>query len=281
MREAPFLKFYTSDWRSGTLGLSFELKGFYMDLLALMWDRQSRLPSDPKLIAQWLQVDPRKVKRLMGELITAGKIFEAGTQIANKRLDHELAEHKTRSDTAKSRESSKRLPPELLPEVHADFSEKSDINKSKNPTKSTNDGPSIRSYKLEVRKNTPLTPQGGQKAQPEKSFDWNTAFEDPHAAGVAIVNDRIVLSNGTRQHWLERFGGDEDRLELAVDQAAGYIQPNSKRPIESQLASQLARIAGQMRDSDRRYEKAASTNTRFDPHDKAEVARAREILNRF
>lgn len=95
----------------------------------------------------------------------------------------------------------------------------------------------------------PLAPPGGQK------FDWNTAFQDPSENhGVDLAKDgRVTLSNGTRQFWLERFGGDEDRLELALMQAAGERQPRSRQPLKLQIERSLARIAGQKRDGDQRY----------------------------
>lgn len=108
MRKAPFLKFYTSDWRSGTMGLSFELKGFYIDLLALMWDRQSRLPNDPEKIAVWLQCDPRKVRRLLAGLADAGKVIVDGGEVSNRRLDEGLREHRNRRLPREIGENSKR-----------------------------------------------------------------------------------------------------------------------------------------------------------------------------
>ena len=82
----------------------------------------------------------------------------------------------------------------------------------------------------------------------------------PEAHGAAFENGRVVLFNGTRAFWLEKFGGDAERLDLALMEVAGYIQPNSIRPLEAQVGAQLARRVAEKRDRDDRYAKAAKSN---------------------
>lgn len=77
---------------------------------------------------------------------------------------------------------------------------------------------------------------------------------------VAIQGGRIVLLNGLRQYWLDRFGGDADRLDLALIAAAPYVQENSRRPLEAQVSAQLARAVADKRDRDQRYAAAAQRN---------------------
>lgn len=91
--------------------------------------------------------------------------------------------------------------------------------------------------------NTPLTPQ------------------DPYSRAW-FEKGRLVLADDLRAFWLDRFGGDSDRLELALTQAEGWIQPNNRsRSLETQLSSQLARIAADKRDRDARYAAAAQSKT--------------------
>lgn len=91
--------------------------------------------------------------------------------------------------------------------------------------------------------NTPLTPQ------------------DPYSRAW-FEKGRLVLADDLRAFWLERFGGDADRLDLALTQAEGWIQPNNRsRSLETQLSSQLARIAADKRDRDARYAAAAQAKT--------------------
>ena len=75
----------------------------------------------------------------------------------------------------------------------------------------------------------------------------------------------IVLSNGLRQECLDMLGGDEIRLDLALKQSVAYVQPNSRRPLEAQIVSQLARIAGEKHDRDERYQRAAKENAASKP----------------
>lgn len=77
---------------------------------------------------------------------------------------------------------------------------------------------------------------------------------------VLFQNGKLTLLNGTRVDWLKRFSGDEERLDLALIQIAPVLQPNSNRPLTAQVDSQLARIAGEKRDRDVRYNQAATAN---------------------
>jgi hypothetical protein len=108
-----------------------------------------------------------------------------------------------------------------------------------------------------------------------KTGFWQNALNPSH--DVLFEDGRITLVNGMRVTWLERFGGDAERLGLALEQAAGYIEPNSPRPLETQISSQLARIAGQRHDSDKRYSAAAATKPQQQPQRANETARERKI----
>jgi hypothetical protein len=97
---------------------------------------------------------------------------------------------------------------------------------------------------------------------------WANAISAPPSpethshVGVTMQDGEITLHNGARAMWLEQFGGDAKRLQLALKQAAGFVQPNSGRPLEAQVGAQLARIVGQKIDSDKRYEKAKASSAK-------------------
>lgn len=74
---------------------------------------------------------------------------------------------------------------------------------------------------------------------------------------ASFENGQITLHNGLRQFWLDKFDGDAERLDLALIQAAGYIQPHSRKPIEAQVGAQLARAVADKIDRDKRYAAAA------------------------
>lgn len=48
MKDAPAFDFYPSDWLSGTILMSYEEKGLYLELLAMQWE-EGALPGDDQL----------------------------------------------------------------------------------------------------------------------------------------------------------------------------------------------------------------------------------------
>jgi DNA-binding transcriptional regulator YhcF (GntR family) len=79
--------------------------------------------------------------------------------------------------------------------------------------------------------------------------------------GVVYENGSITMDAGNTEFWLIQFDGDRKGLELALIQAASYVQPNSQtRPMAAQVGAQLARAVASRRDQDRRY--AAGVNAR-------------------
>ena len=97
--------------------------------------------------------------------------------------------------------------------------------------------------------------------------DWKTAFEPPKPevdAGVSIADGRLVLGNGTRQRWLAEFDGDAKRLDLALVEALGSVQPNSRsHSLQVQVEKQLARMVSNRRDGDKRYADATTKNAKL------------------
>lgn len=76
-------------------------------------------------------------------------------------------------------------------------------------------------------------------------------------ADVSFDGETITLVDGERARWLQKFGDDE-RLDLALTQAAAFIQTNGNRSLLVQVRAQLARAATDKIDRDQRYAKAAS-----------------------
>lgn len=116
--------------------------------------------------------------------------------------------------------------------------------------------------------NNPITPVSPRTPRIEKptrqsgSDYWSKAInpepEPEHKTVTLDASGKPILHNGTRAHWLEKFGGDDERLDLALEQAKGWIQPNSSRPLEAQVSAQLARTLAEKLDRDQRYERAAA-----------------------
>ncbi len=103
------------------------------------------------------------------------------------------------------------------------------------------------------------TPSGLVKPLENRTNPPLSPYDEPR---VSFEKGQITLFNGLKQYWLDEFLGDEKRLDLALKQAAGYVQPNSIKPLEAQVSSQLAQIVARRLDQDDRYLKAAKTNSK-------------------
>jgi len=113
--KRPFMRLFTSDYRDGTAQLSFEQKGFYMQILTLLHDGE-RVPADARKLAVMMQCDPRTAARLTASLISAGKLYEDNGELRNKRIDRDLEPTSDESPADFAATS---------PGLQADFSEKS------------------------------------------------------------------------------------------------------------------------------------------------------------
>lgn len=100
---------------------------------------------------------------------------------------------------------------------------------------------------------TPYSPPvGGSVITVADPFFENQIIERPDGS--------IQLAQSLKSFWLEQFGGDSNRLELALMQASAERQHGSRQPLRKQIERTLSRIAGQRRDSDRRYRDACAVN---------------------
>lgn len=106
------------------------------------------------------------------------------------------------------------------------------------------------------------------------------------AERVEIVDGRLVVCDDLRKFWISELDGDEKRFNLALIEIGDSLQPNSRRPLESQLGSRMARIAADKRDRDARYRSAVKTNAgtraavdqrREDPYHIAKVTGPRNL----
>jgi hypothetical protein len=99
--------------------------------------------------------------------------------------------------------------------------------------------------------------------KPKKVEEKYPPYPQSDDQRIAFDNGRLVLFNGLRQFWLEEFGGDAKRLDLALIEAAGAVQPNNRvKPLESQVGALLARKVADKRDKDERYAKAVNANAK-------------------
>lgn len=81
---------------------------------------------------------------------------------------------------------------------------------------------------------------------------------DPDGVTWDANSKTILLDDGNRAFWLDLFEGDAARLDLALIEAAGSIQPNSRQLLALQVGRSLSRIVADRKDRDRRYANAAA-----------------------
>lgn len=105
------------------------------------------------------------------------------------------------------------------------------------------------------REESPPTPSNVQPVS-----NWRNAF-GADDADIAFVHGKLALANGTRVFWLDRFGGDEAALDLALIEAAGSLQPSGNAGLKLQVERKLASIARDRLDRDRRYAAAVKRNS--------------------
>jgi len=97
----------------------------------------------------------------------------------------------------------------------------------------------------------PISPREASRASQDKGRSyWAEAMQVPgtYNPNEGVFRDPatgvLQLINGVRATWLERFGGDELALDLALIQAAPYVKPNGAHPIRTQVEAQLAKQLG-------------------------------------
>jgi uncharacterized protein YdaU (DUF1376 family) len=91
-RQKPpaYIRFYASDYRSGTIGLSVEEEGLYWRCCVYMYDTGNPIPADEREAARILAVNLLKYRKLMGSLMAKGKFMATNRGIINRRVVAEL-----------------------------------------------------------------------------------------------------------------------------------------------------------------------------------------------
>lgn len=89
MSRVVYVRFYSSDWRSGCIGLSVEEEGLYVRICARFYEVGRRLPLDDKDAATSLMMDVRQYRRIREKLIAKGKLYVAEDGYGNRRAEHE------------------------------------------------------------------------------------------------------------------------------------------------------------------------------------------------
>ena len=227
---------FTDAFISDTTHLTAEETGAYTMLLYIAWQSPGcGLPNNDKKLAKWARVSPETwaaIKPNVMEFWTLTDRVKGGFWVQNRQL-REFAYVEKRAETARANGKRGGRRKSIKPDTSHNPSGSSwDTQKKPNP-EAPNPNPN-------PTKNPP-TPQGGEQ-------------------DVSFENGWIVLRDGEHAYWLAEFGRDHARLELALTQAANYIQPNSRKSLLVQVRAQLARQLADKKDRDGRHTKAVEAN---------------------
>lgn len=255
MSAIPYMPLYVADYLADAAHLTTEEHGAYMLLIMTYWQRGKPLPADPCRLANIARMTNERWTDVQQ---TLSEFFVIGDGVwAHKRIEAELSKFRDKSDKAKaagkaSGERRKSKPPtDAEPKSNG---RSTDVQRTLNHTDTDTE-----------EEKSPKPPAGASDDMPDHVkpvSNWSNVFATEQAhEGVRIEAGSIVLVNGTRAEWLERFGGDAEGLDLALIQIAGQIQPNSRsHSVEQQTSRHLAKIVQERRDRDRRYRDVAAAN---------------------
>lgn len=257
MSAIPYMPLYIADYLADAAHLTTLEHGAYMLLIMNYWQRGKPLDNSNGRLAnvartsneEWTKIEP-----------VLAEFFDIdGDQWTHKRIERELEHFRSKSDKARNagKASAQRR----------SNGRSTDVQRTVNHTDTDTD--------TEV--STPKAPKGADddfQSNVKPVADWSKAFATQEYSGVSIQGDKLVLINGTQARWLEAFDGDAAALELALIEARGSVQPNSRsHSLSAQVERQLARIVAKRRDQDRRYAAAAARNIKT----KADQPKARTV----
>lgn len=275
---APWFKCFPSDWLEGTRSLTPEQRGIYFDCLCIIYEFERPLPLDDKWMSHQLHISARLWRSVREQLVIAGKLIKTESGYVN---DRALSEIETRSSRTRveaepepNQTRTETEPAANQPRTDAEYSEKDNEISAAIPEMPPDTRACLRYQITEDRQiDIPPTPKGGAWE------DELAKLYDEHA-NVSLLDGNLILHNGYRTLWLDRFDGDAKRLDLALAETAATLQPRSRQPLEAQVARKLAAIAGDRHDRDARYAAAVKNRPTASASQDPQPSRVLEAIKR-
>lgn len=100
MAEGPWIKFYPSDWLTGTRGLTASEIGVYVTLIAMMYEKGAPIVLDSPKLARACGIPAASFAKVIKSLIDGGKLNLEGGGLFHERVRRELQARKVQSDSA-------------------------------------------------------------------------------------------------------------------------------------------------------------------------------------
>lgn len=226
-QTAPFFDFDADGWISSTAGLTFEERGFYIQVLAFQWSRGGPLPAD--LLPIMLGCDPRTARRLTSALVSKHRLSTGPQGVSSDRLDAHLQ--------AKSDETSPEVEAKSG-ESPAKVAEKSDRSAPKNSMKSTRgraEKESLRGSKIEG--NTTPSPiedvAAREPAKPARMGGDSWSVTDLYNRLVEAAGDALCPISINLQMVAEPRGWLNQGCDLDADILPAIAALSAKAPARS------------------------------------------------
>lgn len=106
-RSAPWFKLDCRAWLDATRNLPPDVRGLYIDILALIYDRDGPVPDDDRWISHQLHISARKWRVARNVLVACGKLTERDGKLTNSRAEIEI-EQRARIRRTNAENASKR-----------------------------------------------------------------------------------------------------------------------------------------------------------------------------
>lgn len=100
MGDSPFIKFYPSDFLGGTSGLSPAERGVYMTLLCAIYEEDGPIVRDEIRLARQCGAPKAAFRRILSELISAGKLTDTDGMLSNDRAEKMIVDRRNRTQNA-------------------------------------------------------------------------------------------------------------------------------------------------------------------------------------
>lgn len=100
MAKQPYIPWFAEDFLTGVMDLSAEQTGVYTIILCLIADKDSPIDADFAWLGRRCNTSTRRARDIVEGLVKLGKLEIRNGLIGNKRMLHELANRRKRSDHA-------------------------------------------------------------------------------------------------------------------------------------------------------------------------------------
>lgn len=119
MSDAPWVRWFASDFLNGVVDLDAEERGVYVTVLSLIFDRGAPIENDAAWLARRCGCSTRRFNKIRDRLVADGKLEIRAGMIGNRRALDELKRRKVKSDKAQ-RAAFARWHGDLEPELDLD-----------------------------------------------------------------------------------------------------------------------------------------------------------------